>query len=156
MMIYYLWLNDFQAASNGSLGKKQAPAAPIKLDSRPAKRHGVIAFNHISVYSSIIMSNIWNKCIFCNFYIFQTHLSFCLSAPVAVTGPMRSAPAPGTEVVKYSVTNSEHIVPSHNIKDIIKQYQTPAPEPVPQIQRYVTCVFAPTYHAVILFYYYSS
>ncbi|XP_048053699.1 unconventional myosin-XV isoform X1 [Megalobrama amblycephala] len=83
------------ASSNGSLGKKQAPAAPIKLDSRPAKRH----------------------------------------APVAVTGPMRSAPAPGTEVVKYSVSNSEHIVPSHNIKDIIKQYQTPAPEPVPQIQR---------------------
>ncbi|XP_052401798.1 unconventional myosin-XV [Carassius gibelio] len=82
-------------SSNGTLGKKQAPAAPIKLDSRPAKRH----------------------------------------APVAVTGPMRSAPAPGTEVVKYSVSNSEHIVPSHNIKDIIKQYQTPLPEPVPQIQR---------------------
>ncbi|ROI62435.1 Unconventional myosin-XV [Anabarilius grahami] len=83
------------ASSNGSLGKKQASAAPIKLDSRPAKRH----------------------------------------APVAVTGPMRSAPAPGTEVVKYSVSNSEHIVPSHNIKEIIKQYQTPASEPVPQMQR---------------------
>nr|XP_021331574.1 unconventional myosin-XV [Danio rerio] len=81
--------------SKGSLGKKQAPAAPIKLDSRPAKRH----------------------------------------APVAVTGPMRSTPAPGTEVVKYSVSNSEHIVPSHNIKDIIKQYQTPTPEPAPLKQK---------------------
>lgn len=50
-MICYLWLNDFQAASSkGTLGKKQAPAAPLKLDSRPAKKHGVIAFN-------IIMSN---------------------------------------------------------------------------------------------------
>ncbi|KAK7166705.1 hypothetical protein R3I93_006462 [Phoxinus phoxinus] len=87
-----------QAASSiGTLGKKQAPAAPIKLDSRPAKKH----------------------------------------APVAVTGPMRSAPAPApaTEVVKYSVSNSEHIVPSHNIKDIIKQYQTPDPEPMPQRRR---------------------
>ncbi|XP_058637959.1 LOW QUALITY PROTEIN: unconventional myosin-XV [Onychostoma macrolepis] len=82
-------------SSNGTLGKKQAPAAPIKLDSRPAKRH----------------------------------------APVAITSPMRSAPAPATEVVKYSVSNSEHIIPSHNIKDIIKQYQTPSPEPVQQIQR---------------------
>ncbi|XP_057186832.1 unconventional myosin-XV-like [Triplophysa rosa] len=82
-------------SSNGSLGKKQAPAAPIKLDNRPAKKH----------------------------------------APVAVTGPMRTAPAPATEVVKYSISNSEHIVPSHNIKDIIKQYQTPVPEPVPQKPR---------------------
>ncbi|XP_051558226.1 unconventional myosin-XV [Myxocyprinus asiaticus] len=77
---------------NGTLEKKQAPAAPIKLDSKPAKKH----------------------------------------APIGVTGPMRAAPAPGTEVVKYSVSNSEHIIPSHNIKDIIKQYQTPASEPVPQ------------------------
>ncbi|XP_073722285.1 unconventional myosin-XV [Misgurnus anguillicaudatus] len=82
-------------SSNGSFGKKQAPAPPIKLDSRPAKKH----------------------------------------APVAVTGPMRSTPAPGTEVVKYSVSNSEHIVPSHNIKDIIRQYQTPDPEPMPQKYR---------------------
>lgn len=68
-MICYLLLNDFQAASsNGTLGKKQAPAAPIKLDSRPAKKHGVIAFN-------IIMPNNWNKSIFCNFYIFQLFLS---------------------------------------------------------------------------------
>ncbi|XP_072514080.1 unconventional myosin-XV [Salminus brasiliensis] len=55
--------------------------------------------------------------------------------PVAVSGPMRTVPAPGTEVVKYSVSNSEHIVPSHNIKDIIKQYQTPPPEPAPDIRR---------------------
>ncbi|KAA0722587.1 Unconventional myosin-XV [Triplophysa tibetana] len=82
-------------SSHGSLGKKQAPAAPIKLDNRPAKKH----------------------------------------APVAVAGPMRAAPAPATEVVKYSVSNSEHIVPSHNIKDIIKQYQTPFPEPVPEKPR---------------------
>ncbi|TRY64413.1 hypothetical protein DNTS_017109, partial [Danionella cerebrum] len=87
--------STLQTSSNGTLGTKQAPAAPIKLDSRPAKRH----------------------------------------APVAVTGPMRSAPAPGTEVVKYSVSNSEHIIPSHNIKDIIKQYQTPIPEPMAPIQR---------------------
>ncbi|XP_016386909.1 unconventional myosin-XV-like [Sinocyclocheilus rhinocerous] len=87
--------NTQTASSNGTLGKKQAPAAPVKLDSRPAKRH----------------------------------------APVAITGPLRSAPAPGAEVVKYSVSNSEHIVPSHNIKDIIKQYQTPPPELMPQIQR---------------------
>ncbi|XP_076846163.1 unconventional myosin-XV [Brachyhypopomus gauderio] len=45
-------------------------------------------------------------------------------APVAVSGP-----PPATEVVKYSISNSEHIVPSHNIKDIIKQYQSPPPEP---------------------------
>ena len=50
---------------------------------------------------------------------------------------MRAAPAPATEVVKYSLSNSEHIVPSHNIKDIIKQYQTPPPEPVPEMRRWV-------------------
>ncbi|GAA6086567.1 unconventional myosin-XV [Tachysurus ichikawai] len=47
---------------------------------------------------------------------------------------MHLSPAPGTEVVKYSVSNSEHIVPSHNIKDIIKQYQT-APDPPPHESR---------------------
>ncbi|XP_047659608.1 unconventional myosin-XV-like [Tachysurus fulvidraco] len=56
-------------------------------------------------------------------------------APVAVLGPMRVSPAPGTEVVKYSVSNSEHIVPSHNIKDIIKQYQTPPDPPPPESRR---------------------
>ncbi|KAL7852962.1 hypothetical protein SRHO_G00187470 [Serrasalmus rhombeus] len=56
-------------------------------------------------------------------------------APVVVSGPMRSAPSPATDVVKYSLSNSEHIVPSHNIKDIIKQYQTPSPEPAPEIRR---------------------
>ncbi|KAL7846059.1 hypothetical protein AOLI_G00242510 [Acnodon oligacanthus] len=56
-------------------------------------------------------------------------------APVTVSGPMRSAPSPATDVVKYSLSNSEHIVPSHNIKDIIKQYQTPSPEPAPEIRR---------------------
>ncbi|KAG5277614.1 hypothetical protein AALO_G00089430 [Alosa alosa] len=49
-------------------------------------------------------------------------------APVAVTGPIRAAPS-GGEIVKSSVVNSEHIVPSHNIKDIIRQYQTPPPAP---------------------------
>ncbi|MCJ8747709.1 hypothetical protein PDJAM_G00156470 [Pangasius djambal] len=57
------------------------------------------------------------------------------TAPVAVLGPMRSAPAPDTEVVKYSVSNTEHIVPSHNIKDIIKQYQTPPEPPQPESKR---------------------
>ncbi|KAI4902885.1 hypothetical protein NFI96_000217 [Prochilodus magdalenae] len=56
-------------------------------------------------------------------------------APVVVSSPMRAAPAPATEVVKYSLSNSEHIVPSHNIKDIIKQYQTPPPEPAPEMRR---------------------
>ncbi|XP_066511963.1 unconventional myosin-XV [Hoplias malabaricus] len=55
--------------------------------------------------------------------------------PVAISGPMRTAPAPAAEVVKYSVSNSEHIIPSHNIKDIIRQYQTPPPEPVPEMRR---------------------
>ncbi|XP_030634878.1 unconventional myosin-XV [Chanos chanos] len=56
-------------------------------------------------------------------------------APVpAASGPMRSALSNEVEIVKYSVSNSEHIIPSHNIKDIIRQYQTPAPEPVPEIR----------------------
>ncbi|XP_046693235.1 unconventional myosin-XV [Silurus meridionalis] len=63
-------------------------------------------------------------------------------APVAVLGPMRSARAPDSEVVKYSVSNSEHIVPSHNIKDIIKQYQTPPEPPQPETRRREGKVFA--------------
>ena len=41
---------------------------------------------------------------------------------------MRTAPS-GGDVVKSSAMKSEHIVPSHNIKDIIRQYQTPPPAP---------------------------
>ncbi|KAM9454739.1 unconventional myosin-XV [Clarias gariepinus] len=61
-------------------------------------------------------------------------------APVAVLGPMRSAP--DAEVVKYSVSNSEHIVPSHNIKDIIKHYQTLPEPPQPESRRKEGKVFA--------------
>ncbi|KAJ8363986.1 hypothetical protein SKAU_G00128170 [Synaphobranchus kaupii] len=48
-------------------------------------------------------------------------------------GPSRTVPP--EDVVKSSVINSEHIVPSHNIKDIIKQYQTPPPAQPPEIKR---------------------
>ncbi|XP_063042858.1 unconventional myosin-XV [Engraulis encrasicolus] len=45
-------------------------------------------------------------------------------------------PPPGPEnVVRSSVSNSEYWEPSHNIKDIIKQYQhppTPKPSPIPR------------------------
>ncbi|KAJ8413507.1 hypothetical protein AAFF_G00080140 [Aldrovandia affinis] len=48
-------------------------------------------------------------------------------------GPSRTVPP--EDVVKSSATNSEHIVPSHNIKDIIKQYQTPPPAQPSEIKR---------------------
>ncbi len=86
------------------------------------------------------MFNNWNICIWC-YFAFSNPFFLSLSAPVAITGPMCSAPASGSEVVKYSVSNSEHIIPSHNIKDIIQQYQTPSPEPEAQIKRCVTCVY---------------
>ncbi|KAB5523226.1 hypothetical protein PHYPO_G00150060 [Pangasianodon hypophthalmus] len=59
---------------------------------------------------------------------------------------MRTAPAPDTEVVKYSVSNTEHIVPSHNIKDIIKQYQTPPEPPQPESKRREGKVFMKKVH----------
>ncbi|MBN3312141.1 MYO15 protein, partial [Atractosteus spatula] len=34
---------------------------------------------------------------------------------------------PAEELVRYTVTNSEYLEPSHNIKDIIRQYQYPSP-----------------------------
>nr|XP_015215599.1 PREDICTED: unconventional myosin-XV [Lepisosteus oculatus] len=34
---------------------------------------------------------------------------------------------PAEELVRYTITNSEHLEPSHNIKDIIRQYQYPSP-----------------------------
>lgn len=37
-------------SSNGSLGKKQAPAAPIKLDNRPAKKHGMVTYLYNWIY----------------------------------------------------------------------------------------------------------
>ncbi|KAG9349791.1 hypothetical protein JZ751_026144 [Albula glossodonta] len=52
-----------------------------------------------------------------------------------VISPPPKRTVPPEDVVKSSVTNSEHIVPSHNIKDIIKQYQTPPPAPPPEIKR---------------------
>uniref|UniRef100_A0A8C1Z402 Myosin XVAb n=1 Tax=Cyprinus carpio TaxID=7962 RepID=A0A8C1Z402_CYPCA len=109
-------------------------------DPSKARPNAIIAFNQISVCSSLTCPTIETYA----FYVTSANSNpffLSLSAPVAITGPMRSAPAPGTEVVKYSVSNSEHIIPSHNIKDIIQQYQTPLPEPVPQIPRCVTCVY---------------
>ncbi|XP_029102796.1 unconventional myosin-XV-like [Scleropages formosus] len=51
----------------------------------------------------------------------------------ASTGPSRGA-AP-KDVVRSSVTNSERMEPSHNIKDIIKQYQPAPPAKPPEIKR---------------------
>ncbi|XP_041943714.1 unconventional myosin-XV isoform X2 [Alosa sapidissima] len=59
--------------------------------------------------------------------------------PVLLANRERSAqrnasptkPAPRDDVVRASISNSEHLEPSHNIKDIIKQYQpTSVPKPV--------------------------
>ncbi|XP_035261236.1 unconventional myosin-XV-like [Anguilla anguilla] len=62
--------------------------------------------------------------------------------PVKKASPHKTVPSPGPshtvppeDVVKSSTTNSEHIMPSHNIKDIIKQYQTPPPAQPPEIKK---------------------
>ncbi|KAJ8284077.1 hypothetical protein COCON_G00029270 [Conger conger] len=52
---------------------------------------------------------------------------------VVSPGPVRTVPP--EDVVRSSTTNSEHIVPSHNIKDIIKQYQSPPPTLPPERKR---------------------
>lgn len=41
--------------------------------------------------------------------------------------PLPPSPALPDNVVRSSVTNAEHIDPSHNIKDIIKQHQPGLP-----------------------------
>jgi len=38
-------------------------------------------------------------------------------------GPTRRDP-PAGDLVRGTISNTEHLEPSHNIKDIIKQYQT--------------------------------
>ncbi|XP_038618715.1 unconventional myosin-XV [Tachyglossus aculeatus] len=62
-----------------------------------------------------------------------------VAAPVLIQGRTSSAMAasgsgpPGPELVRHSTLNSEHFPePTHNIKNIIKQYQQPAraPEPI--------------------------
>ncbi|XP_044203400.1 unconventional myosin-XV [Thunnus albacares] len=47
-------------------------------------------------------------------------------APVATTPP-----PPAGEVVKYSARTAEHIVPSQDIQEIIKRYNSPPPPPDP-------------------------
>ncbi|XP_022539080.2 unconventional myosin-XV isoform X1 [Astyanax mexicanus] len=53
--------------------------------------------------------------------------------------PSRAA-APPDSVVKSSTSNAEHMLPSHNIKDIIKQYQPGPVKPV-EVQRKEPKVF---------------
>lgn len=47
------------------------------------------------------------------------------------------SPGPGQDVVRSSVTNSEHTEPTHSIKDIIKQYQPPPATKPAEIKRYI-------------------
>ncbi|XP_066545291.1 unconventional myosin-XV [Amia ocellicauda] len=49
--------------------------------------------------------------------------SYHRPAPSSAQSPR----SPAKEQVKYTVTSSEYLEPSHNIKDIIKQYQQPSP-----------------------------
>ncbi|XP_030645611.1 LOW QUALITY PROTEIN: unconventional myosin-XV [Chanos chanos] len=48
-------------------------------------------------------------------------------------GPTRTAPP--EDVVRASISNSEHLEPSHNIKDIIKQYQPVSPTKAMEMPR---------------------
>ncbi|XP_056890902.1 unconventional myosin-XV [Takifugu flavidus] len=54
--------------------------------------------------------------------------------PATKLGPVRPSPtSPAGDVVKYSSQLSDHIIPSHDVQDIIKRYNSPPPatEPVP-------------------------
>ncbi len=54
-------------------------------------------------------------------------------------GPTRRDP-PAGDVVRATVSNSEHLEPSHNIKDIIKQYQANPVKPT-EIPRWEMNIF---------------
>ncbi|TKS68505.1 Unconventional myosin-XV [Collichthys lucidus] len=49
--------------------------------------------------------------------------------PVRKSAPERTSPPPAVEVVKYSPQIIDHVVPSHDVQEIIKRYNSPPPPP---------------------------
>ncbi|TMS23524.1 Unconventional myosin-XV, partial [Larimichthys crocea] len=49
--------------------------------------------------------------------------------PARKSAPGKTSPPPAVEVVKYSPQIIDHVVPSHDVQEIIKRYNSPPPPP---------------------------